>query len=55
MFEVITYNTNNTKTLKLKNVKSDMWERVGKYINDGEYGVAEIENRKTPEENQAVQ
>ncbi len=47
VFEVTTY---NTKTLKLKNVSGDMWERMEKYLNDGEYGVAEIEDRKSPEE-----
>ncbi len=47
VFEVTTY---NTKTLKLKNVSGDMWERMEKYINEGKYGVAEIEDRKSPEE-----
>ncbi len=47
VFEVTSY---DTKTLKLKNVKGDMWERMEKYMNDGEYGIAKIDGRRTPEE-----
>lgn len=40
IFEVTSY---DTKTLKLKNVEGDMWERFEKYLNDGEYEKAEQE------------
>ncbi len=40
IFEVTTY---DTKTLKLKNVEGDMWERFEKNLNDGEYEKAEQE------------
>ena len=40
IFEVTTY---NTKTLKLKHVDGDMWERFEKYINQGKYGEAKID------------
>lgn len=38
IFEVTSY---DTKTLKLKNVTGDMWERFENYLNDGEYEKAE--------------
>ena len=37
IFEVTSY---DTKTLKLKNVEGDMWERFEKYLNDGEYEIS---------------
>ena len=40
VFEVTTY---NTKTLKLKHVEGNMWERFEKYLNQGKYGEAKIE------------
>ncbi len=40
IFEVTSY---DTKTLKLKNVEGDMWERFEKYLNDGKYEKAEQE------------
>ena len=40
VFEVTTY---NTKTLKLKHTKGDMWERFEKYLNEGKYGEAKVE------------
>lgn len=40
IFEVTTY---NTKTLKLKHVNGDMWERFEKYLNQGKYGEAKVE------------
>ena len=40
IFEVTTY---NTKTLKLKHVEGNMWERFEKYLNQGKYGEAKIE------------
>ncbi len=45
VFEVTSY---DTKTLKLKNVEGDMWDRFEKYMNEGKYGVSEVEGRKTP-------
>ena len=44
IFEVTTY---DTKTLKLKHVEGDMWKRFEKYLNEGRYGEARIED-KTP-------
>ncbi len=41
-FEVTTL---DTRTLKLRNVEGDMWKRLEKYMNDGEYGVARVEGR----------
>lgn len=38
IFEVTSY---DTKTLKLKNVIGDMWERFEKYLNEGKYEKAE--------------
>ena len=38
IFEVTSY---DTKTLKLKNVTGDMWERFEKYLNEGKYEKAE--------------
>ena len=43
IFEVTSY---DTKTLKLKNVEGDMWERFEKYLNDGEYEKAEQKELK---------
>jgi hypothetical protein len=40
IFEVTTY---DTRTLKLKHVEGDMWERFEKYLNEGKYGEAKIE------------
>ena len=40
IFEVTTY---DTRTLKLKHVEGDMWERFEKYLNEGKYGEARIE------------
>jgi len=40
IFEVTSY---DTKTLKLKNVEGDMWERFEQYLNDGKYEKAEQE------------
>lgn len=40
IFEATSY---DTKTLKLKNVTGDMWERFEKYLNDGKYEKAEQE------------
>lgn len=45
IFEVTSY---DTKTLKLKGVSGDMWERFEKYLNDGEYEKAEVERCKIP-------
>ncbi len=42
IFNVTTY---DTKTLKLKDVKGDMWDRFEKYMNEGKYGVANIEGQ----------
>ena len=42
IFEVTTY---NTKTLKLRHVKGDMWDRFEKYLNQGKYGQAKIEGK----------
>lgn len=40
VFDVTSY---DTKTLKLKYVEGDMWERFEKYLNEGSYGEAKIE------------
>jgi len=48
IFEVTTY---DTKTLKLKHVSGDMWERFEKYLNEGKYGDAAIEVSVNPMEN----
>lgn len=42
IFEVTTY---DTRTLKLKHVEGDMWERFEKYLNEGRYGEARIEGK----------
>ena len=39
IFEVTTY---DTRTLKLRHVKGDMWERFEKYLNEGKYGEARV-------------
>lgn len=40
IFEVTSY---DTKTLKVKGIQGDMWERFQEYINNGEYERAELE------------
>lgn len=40
IFEVTTY---NTRTLKLRHVRGDMWRRFERYLNRGEYGEARVE------------
>lgn len=40
VFEVTTF---NTRTLKLKHVEGDMWERFEEYLNEGKYGEAKVE------------
>lgn len=40
IFEVTSY---DTKTLKVKGIQGDMWERFQEYINNGEYERAEAE------------
>lgn len=45
IFDVTSF---DTKTLKLKNVTGDMWERFEKYLNDGEYEKAEQERLNNP-------
>ena len=42
IFEVTTY---DTRTLKLRHVEGNMWERFEKYLNDGEYGHAKVKGR----------
>ncbi len=47
VFEVTTY---DTETLKLVNVEGSMWERFETYLHEGKYGVAKVEERRSPHE-----
>lgn len=42
IFEVTTY---DTRTLKLRHVQGDMWDRFERYLNQGKYGHARVEGR----------